>query len=640
MDPARKKIIPTLLLITAVVFIAYSNALLNGFVYDDNGLVPGNPIIKSQHNLPAIFSSDYWAGDGEKSGLYRPLAIFSLAVEYAVAGTNPFLYHLDNVILHLLCSILVLFIARELFNEKRVAAAASLVFAAHPVHTEAVATVFGRAEVLCAFFVLSSFLLFLKRERRKAFYLSLACFFLALLSKESAVVLPLLLALYLLVFHRDDRKKDALFYLKQLYPYALVMVLYLAMRAVFLKGVATPQGYHARFNGVEPFDAFLMMCRAAYEYIRLSFLPFDLRCDYDFSTPSLLDIRTALLPVLIVMMLVFGKRLLNFSKGLFFAVCWFLVALLPVSNIIPTGILMSERALYIPSFGACLLLGLVLGNTGTTGFLGKKGFVLSLVPMIAALSLLTFTRNAVWKDQQTFERQYELCIKKYIANNPDNPDRYNYMLNLAYENMKRGDVGEKTEGLIRQGIGHLEGPEGYYLLSMLYYSRQKPEEALRFVEAAIKIRPESASCQLAGKILFSLKRYTQAEMYTDKALKMNPLNAPACLVKANIRLVGGDDATAWEYFDKAIRLDPGLPDIQEAYLGQAIILNSQKKFAEAVDRLKEAVRMKPDSPEMRYFLAVALIDAGRPQDARAELETALALKPGYGEAARLLGAVK
>lgn len=190
--------------LAAVVFLSYFNALTAGFITDDFGLVVNNPNIKSWSHLEHIFSSGYWDAAGCARGLYRPLTIFSFLLEYKFLGLDPKAFHLDNMLLHLAASALCYFLLKELFKEAVAPLAVAILFAAHPVHSEAVAWISGRAELLSGVLSLASMLIFIKKENDGRLPLaSLSVFFLALLSKESAVIVPFVIIACVYFFEHD-----------------------------------------------------------------------------------------------------------------------------------------------------------------------------------------------------------------------------------------------------------------------------------------------------------------------------------------------------------------------------------------------------------------------------------------------------
>jgi hypothetical protein len=198
----------------AFAALLYLNTLQNAFVLDDRSLVETNPLIRSLADVPTLFATDYSAPNA-KAGLYRPLVTTSYALNFAVGGREPRGYHGVNLALHALVSVLVWALYRRLSGDALTAGAAAFLFAAHAVHTEAVANVVGRAELLSAFLFLLSLLSYLGsrgaqgRRRTRLVLASLSAYLLALLSKESAVTLLGVILLYDFVY-REERARSLL----------------------------------------------------------------------------------------------------------------------------------------------------------------------------------------------------------------------------------------------------------------------------------------------------------------------------------------------------------------------------------------------------------------------------------------------
>ena len=182
------------------VAICFSNSLHNDFILDDYQIVAVNPAIRSVS--PAHFlSRPYW-GQSSHSGIYRPLTLFSFALEYPLWHRWPGGYRLVNLLLHAINGILVFVLARGLLQSNAAAWAAGALYVLHPVHTEPVIELTGRGELLAAMFFIAAWLLF----RRKNHVLCGIAFLLSLLSKESAIMFPAVIALDVWIFEASFRK--------------------------------------------------------------------------------------------------------------------------------------------------------------------------------------------------------------------------------------------------------------------------------------------------------------------------------------------------------------------------------------------------------------------------------------------------
>jgi tetratricopeptide (TPR) repeat protein len=405
------------------VGLLYANAAGNGFALDDTALVRDNPLIRGLGEVPTLFASDYWEPEA-KVGLYRPLVTTSYALNFALGGREPRGYHLANLGLHALVCVLVWALYQRLSGDALTVGAAAFLFAAHAVHTEAVANVVGRAELLGALFFLLSFLAYLRARnaqgRRLAglYAASLGAYLLALLSKESAVTLLGVIPLYDLVYgaERAGRSRLRLSGVAgrwRVYGgFLLVTLVYLAVRSLALGStLGLPQP--ARLdNPLVTLDLpwrLLNALQVALRYLGLLFFPVHLSYDYSYNQipllTSLADPRAALvlgLSAVAVGIVVWSYRV---CKQLLFALGFYCATFSVVSNlVVPIGTIMGERLVYLPSVGFCLAGVLVLrglcGRLPVAPSTARAVFIGVMVLGVGLHSGRTFVRNADWKSEE------------------------------------------------------------------------------------------------------------------------------------------------------------------------------------------------------------------------------------------------
>ena len=182
---------------------AYLTSFQNNFVWDDIGLISINPYIKNWKHIGDIFTSFLHHKTGEGGTFYRPIVSLSFLIDYSIWKGNPVGYHLTNLMFHIVNAILLYKIIFTLFKEEKTALFTSLLFVVHPIHTEAVTYISGRADPIAALFLLSSLLLFItcgNQNKFKDMFFAAVFYILALLTKEYAVIFILLLAAYGLCF--------------------------------------------------------------------------------------------------------------------------------------------------------------------------------------------------------------------------------------------------------------------------------------------------------------------------------------------------------------------------------------------------------------------------------------------------------
>ncbi|MFC1496767.1 glycosyltransferase family 39 protein, partial [Candidatus Margulisiibacteriota bacterium] len=241
-----------LILLFLFTFLAYSNSFTNGFVWVDRSqIVQKGMIMENPGDLARVFTSNLasFKQVSKSGGYYRPMVNLSFTLDHLVWGLNPVGFHISSFLLHLLVVYLIYILILMIFQEKRLAFVAALIFAIHPIHTSAVSWISGRADLLAAFFLLLSFVFYIKNEKAKklsTYIFALLFFFGSLLSKEIGIVLPLVLLVYGL---QIGEKLN----LKKIIPFFLVGFVYLIIRKAMLGNIGAGE---ALFLG-DPFSAIL-----------------------------------------------------------------------------------------------------------------------------------------------------------------------------------------------------------------------------------------------------------------------------------------------------------------------------------------------------------------------------------------------
>ena len=378
----------------AVVVLAYGNTLVNSFTLDDKLYIDLNPQVTNV-SLRGLFAANKIAN------VFRPLTFATLALNWKIGGGQPFGYHFFNLLLHGAATLLFYFLLEALFFDlsqgatsprgKLIAFAAALIFAVHPIHTEAVSSIVGRAEILAAGFIFAAWCLHLKDRPIAA----LTCFALALLSKESAVVfLPLILG--------GDYARGKW---KPRISYALTA----AMTMLYLAVLWKVQGGHLGRASISQLDnplaslpagwRILNAVRVAWKYVALHFYPAKLSCDYSFNAiPVYRDWRHTL-PALFAALVVAAAWIAAIWKrksALIVVGAIYLIGFATTANILlPTGTIMGERLAYLPSAGFCLLGGLVWSWLRDRQRLVALA---ALTAVVSAFAMRTVLRNHDWRD--------------------------------------------------------------------------------------------------------------------------------------------------------------------------------------------------------------------------------------------------
>ena len=376
-----------------IVAVCFANSLPNDFILDDYGIVSANPAIRTIAPLHFL-ATPYW-GEKSDAGIYRPLTLFSFALEYPLWRRWAPGYRLVNLLLHAVNGLLVFFLARGLLQSPSAGWAASVLCLVHPAHTEPVVGLIGRSELLAAAFFLLAWILF----RQKRILLCSIAFFFSLLSKENAIAFPLVIVLETWI--SEGSLKRTLVQWKRFAPVAVSATVYLALRRWALGSIVVPAAAQY-FNGRWTFlERELTSGRAFLKYFQLLLSPVTVTGDYDFNSIPIAhmldwDAWTGLL--LVALTIVFAFRMVKKQPAVALGILFVYIALLPVSNwIIPTSLVMAERYLYLPSLGICLI-----GATIWEKIPKLQIKRLLAVGVTTIAGLLCIAHNYIWKDNLTF----------------------------------------------------------------------------------------------------------------------------------------------------------------------------------------------------------------------------------------------
>ena len=377
-----------LALVFATAVAVYVPTARYGFVEDDRAVVAANPRAHSIPQAVRAFDQPYWGDE-----FYRPLTVLSFAVDWTVSGGRAGWLHLMNALWHGVASVLVaLLLARAL--SPAAALAGGLLFALHPVHTEAVAGLVGRAEVLAAAGMFGAVLS--ARQRRWA--AAVACAAAAMLSKEHGVITGVLI-----VLDRWLQRPDEPPYPRGLYV-ALAIVTAVFLGAWYLIGRRATGDVASVFIGAGTTERLELALPAVARATGLLVWPLNLSADYGPRViPAYRAFSLAALAgsVMVVAMLAGGWWVRRTVPALTFAAWAGAAAYLPTSNLLfPSGIVLAERALYVPVL-------LVAAAAGCAVDWARSRWSPQRVALVAGAVLcvfagMTLARLPVWRDNRTF----------------------------------------------------------------------------------------------------------------------------------------------------------------------------------------------------------------------------------------------
>ncbi|HNZ42857.1 MAG TPA: tetratricopeptide repeat protein [Bacteroidales bacterium] len=514
-----------LLTTLAIYFRTLSYDLLTH--WDDKSYVTDNEHIRGLkwENIK-LFFTEYYAGN------YQPVTILMYALEYKFAGADGSLYHLNNLLLHLLNTLLVFVFVRKISPQNAYAALITAAFfAVHPMHVESVAWVSERKDVLYTFFFLISLIIYsdyLRTQKNKHLILSSVFYVLSCLSKPAAVILPLVL---LLIDYYAGRKFSKKIILEKLHFFLIAFVIGLV--------TVKAQGEALHNTSSVPFiQHFSMVTFAFITYIAKAFVPVNLSAIY----PYPVDYGGNLSPLYYLTIAVAGLILYfvwhsrKWGKEIIFGFLFFLITIILVLQLKRVGgVTLSERYTYVPYIGIFFILGRLFENHADTakGKLKKyKNYLLAfLVVCFALFSILTYLRVQIWENDRLL---FSDVIKKY----PDCGTPH-YLLGDHYLDRAAvvADSANKDSNLKQSAANYqdaLKCPMNKADKAMVHFNK--------------------------GCAEFMMKNFQAAYEDFDAAVKLNPKNSLAYGNRGTARYQLGDLQGALQDYNKAIELNPQYTD--------------------------------------------------------------------------------
>ncbi|HIE04868.1 MAG TPA: tetratricopeptide repeat protein [Candidatus Latescibacteria bacterium] len=448
------------LTVAGLACLLYIGTLGGEFVWDDIPLIAQNEALRSLKNVPKALTSDFsgLADPSKRSGYYRPVTLLTYFLDHHLWRGRPFGFHLSNALLHAICSLFVYLLSLDLLNSKRAALAAGLLFASHPVHTEAVAWISGRTDILATLFLLAS-LLTLRRSYPTSLILSLLC----MGSKESGISVTFLAPLYGTLLSR----RISLKYL----GYVVLGAGFWALRCSIVGGVRLPPDVYVPPLILRIADVPVVWGRYIYKLI----WPFRLSAEWDIPLPSSIGPHHIL------------GWLMSGALGYLLLKRWrddpsttlgfglLLLGLLPVSGVIPLYDRVAERFLYLPSVGFVILLA-----RATSGLRRVSIAWAAICLVLLPYSWTTLRRNQIWRDQETLFRS--------TVRDAPNSARAHY--NLGTYLLGRGNYDEAIK-FLRKALALRPGfKEAQYNIACAYALKGDREKAISALARAVRMGVE------------------------------------------------------------------------------------------------------------------------------------------------------
>ncbi|HJQ25538.1 MAG TPA: tetratricopeptide repeat protein [Blastocatellia bacterium] len=567
------------LAVIAITFLAYCGTLAYEFVYDDRGQIVDNPFILSWGYLPRYFTEHVW-GHVDPTMLgnyYRPMFLIWLLVNRTLFGLHASWWHLTTILAHVGVTVMVFALARRLTQSLPAAAIAALIFGLHPTHIESIAWISGVTDPLLALFFIPSFWFYLNwREaksgedhkatlsRRPTFYLamSLIFFVLAMLSKETALVMPALVFGTEWIYGDGPFIRRVIAALRPAVLYAVLIIPYLFVRSAVLKGLGHEQSPVSMLTTVKTWPAVLWF------YVTHLVWPMNLSCFYDLDFVTQPGLTNFVLPLAGLAVIAAGLWLISrraareTRRTVAVACLWLTLPILPVLNlsVFANGELVHDRYLYLPVFGLGLLVGLGLSRLQTSGaqLFGQPALRFAAVlAIVLGLGFATVSQHQYWAS--------ELLL-------------FQHGLTVA-----------PNSRIAKTGLANVLSDRGYF------------NEAVGMYDEVIARYPTNwKSINNLGCTYLKMGRFNDAETTLLRGIELRP-HVPKQYISLSVALQElGRLTDAERAADKAISLDANGYGF---HYQRGDVLEAQGRLTEALDTYQQEVARHPDFAQAREKIA-------------------------------------
>lgn len=558
-----------------ITFIAFIPALTNDFVNWDDDYNLGNnnnTALLTWDNIVNIFSQPV-------IGNYNPLPILTFAIERSIFGLDPTIYHVNNVILHLVCVFFVFRIFKSLNLSTLAAAAGSLLFGIHPMRVESVAWVTERKDVLFGAFFLSALWLYIHYVKsgylKKYFYAALGLFFFSLLAKIQAVSLPLTMLLVDYYFRRPLQFKLVL----EKWSFFAFSLLFGLLGIYFLHDQGS-------INDATTYTLFQRLMIGGYSlgvYLIKFVFPYEMSPLYPY--PGVLPWQVYLGPIAVIAIL--GFSFIAYKKDwrpFLFGTLFFVVNIMFVLQVVGAGQgFLADRFTYIPYIGLMFMLAYslqwMMRDNQQSGKLAMYGFGGLMVVYL----VMTWQQNKVWTDSDT--------LWTHVL-------KYEDKTSLPYRNRAN----------YRRDQGRIE-------------------EALQDYNSAIALKEDAALYNSRAKLYFNQKKYDQSLVDYNKAISIDSTEGEFYINRGAVFALTNDMTRALNDFNKGLILDPKHAN---GYKNRSLIFESAGQWAEAESDITKYLEMHPEDADLWYERGRIRNILNKPKEGLPDLDRAIELNNKQG----------
>lgn len=601
-----------------ITFLCFKPGLKGEFTnWDDDRYVKNNVLI--QNGSPAEIIQEYYMGN------YHPLTLLSYHIEYKLWGNDPYIYHLNNLILHIL-NVLIIFFITFLLTQKNILASgfSALMFAIHPLHVESVSWVSERKDVLYALFFLAAWYCWIQfRTEKKSYWmiLSFVAFLFSCLSKGMAVTFAgvVILTDYFL------QQKLYIQNLKYYIPFISISLIF-GVVAIFAQKAA---GFIYLETEWSQLDKIALAGFAWWFYLWKMINPLMLSAFYPY--PEKVSFLFWVYVFLIPLVFYLGWKYRKISRWFLFAPAFYTICISIVLQILSVGeAIAADRYFYVSSAGWCMAAGVALAwmiqeGSKKNGILKPAGMFLLLISG-TAMAYLSYTRTLVWKDSLTLWLD---TVSKY-----DRVPIAHYNLGVTY-GLERNDYA-RAEPHFKRALEIRPGyPQALYNMAIIHTNRAEYEKSNELFLQLLKGKPDYPLAHSGmGYNLEKLGKYVEAADMYKKETEKDPDNYNAWL---GLGINLGKSQKLQESLAALQKSAALSPDKSEPWVNMGVFHFNAGKYAETLPYYEEALKRNPNNAEAYFNRGSAYMNLGKISEAETAFRKTLEYNPRLAEAYINLG---
>ena len=636
------------IILAVVTFFLYANTLQNGFAMDDAMVIQENTLVnKGIAAIPQLLATPRFYGYlNIADDQYRPVSLVMFAIENQFFGQSPLVGHFVNILVYIGCVLLLFRFLANLIGADGILSPflAALVFVIHPLHTEVVANIKSRDELMCflfAFVSLNQFWGYAKSGKSIKLILGFFTLFLAYLSKEDVIAFVVIIPILFFFYSNADRRRSFLITSATI----AATTLFLGIRWYVLQKYASPLGnitmdfiVNALIN---PPSSVIKVATEIYvlgKYLLMLFIPYPLLCNYSYNSIPFVgfgDFRViAALLIYLGLVIASAFDLVKKDKNpVYFGVIFYLVSITLFSNLFfLIGSQMAERFEFFPSVGFCIVIAVLLSNyakqmgKGLIDGLTNKKVITIVLPLLLVFGGITFARNKDWKSNLDL-------FKADVEKSPED-SRLNYyyakILRQSQDNDASTMGNNQIEALNYLNKAHSIYPnfaEAQTEIGIIYLNLKKYDSAAVHFSKSLQLQPINtiAAYNLAW-VQYAMKQYNEAIPMFKKVIAMDPSYQMAYLNLAKCCLEAHQTDTAIVWFNKLLVLDPAS---FMAHQGLAQAFMQKQNYEEAAAHFQKIMQLKSAGPEDIYNLGIAYLSGKNYQPAIDQFKRLLAINPNF-----------